>query len=91
MSASGYVPVPDQDQVADLREGTALATDLRPVAVSGNVGTATCALHAGWFTVQPKPTKTDKHPSTAWGVTAVYLGNGNWNSKQKTKMGTVTI
>ena len=68
---------------------TSTGSDIRPVAVSGNVGTATCVLHAGWFTVPP-PTHTEKHGTATYGVTAVYLGNGNFNSKQKTKSGTLT-
>jgi hypothetical protein len=62
--------------------------DLQPVAVSGNVATATCSLQAGWFVVPPK-TKTDKHPVGTYGVSAVYLGNGSFLSSQKTKQGSV--
>jgi hypothetical protein len=62
--------------------------NLQPLAVSGNVATATCSLSAGWFVV-PAPTKTEKHPTGGYGVTAVYVGNGSFLSSQKTKRGTV--
>jgi hypothetical protein len=62
--------------------------DLQPIAVSGNVATASCSLQAGWFVVPPK-TKSDKHPVGTYGVSAVYLGNGNFLSSQKTKQGSV--
>jgi hypothetical protein len=60
----------------------------QPVAVSGNVATATCHLVSGWFTI-PKKTKNNKHPTGSYGVTATYLGNGSFFSSQKTKRGTV--
>jgi hypothetical protein len=59
----------------------------QPVAVSGNVGTATCILPAGWFVV-PAPTKTTEHPRGAWTVTAAYLGNGNFVANSVTRSGT---
>jgi hypothetical protein len=62
--------------------------DKQPLAVSGNVATATCSLSSGWFTV-PKKTKTDKHPVGTYGVTATYIGNGNFLSSQKTKSGSI--
>ena len=62
--------------------------DLQPLAVSGNVGTATCSLAAGWFVV-PAPTKTEKHPVGTYSVGSVYLGNDNFLSSEKTKQGTV--
>jgi len=72
----------------NLHKLTCAGGDLQPVAVSGNVATATCSLQAGWFIVPPQ-TKTNKHPVGTYGVSAVYLGNGSFLSSQKTKQGSV--
>jgi hypothetical protein len=60
--------------------------DTQPVAVTGNVGTATCVLQPGWFIV-PSPTHMTPHPHGAWNVTASYSGSGNFIQATGTKSG----
>jgi predicted thioesterase len=60
--------------------------DTQPVAVTGNVGTATCVLQPGWFIV-PSPNHATPHPHGAWNVTASYSGNGNFVQATGTKSG----
>jgi len=65
---------------------TCAGGDTQPVAVTGNVGTATCVLQAGWFIV-PNATHTTPHPHGAWNVTASYSGDGNFIQATGTKSG----
>jgi len=60
--------------------------DTQPIAVTGNIGTATCVLTAGWFIV-PLPTHKTPHPHGAWNVTAHYSGDGNFIQATGTKSG----
>ncbi len=60
--------------------------DSQPLAVSGNAGTATCVLSAGWFIV-PAKTKSNPHPHGSWNVTGTYTGNANLNSSTGEKSG----
>ena len=60
--------------------------DVQPVAVTGNVGTATCVLVPGWFVV-PSATHMTPHPHGAWNVTATYSGDGNFLSSTASKSG----
>jgi hypothetical protein len=56
---------------------TCAGGDVQPVAVTGNVATATCTLTSGWFVVRP-PTKKTPHPHGSWNVSASYSGDGNF-------------
>jgi len=60
--------------------------DVQPVAVTGNVGTATCVLAPGWFIV-PGATHQNPHPHGAWNVSATYSGDGNFHSSTGSKSG----
>jgi len=60
--------------------------DSQPLAVSGNAGTATCVLAAGWFVV-PGKTKGNPHPHGSWNVEAAYTGNANLSSSIGAKSG----
>jgi hypothetical protein len=65
---------------------TCAGGNLQPIAVSGNVGTATCSLVAGWFIVPPATRKTP-HPHGAWNVSASYGGDINFLTSTGTKSG----
>jgi hypothetical protein len=65
---------------------TCAGGDTQPVAVTGNIGTATCVLAPGWFIV-PNPTHMTPHPHGAWNVTASYSGDGNFIQATGTKSG----
>ncbi len=60
--------------------------DSQPLAVSGNVGTATCVLAPGWFIV-PGKSKGNPHPHGSWNVSASYTGNANLSSSTGSKSG----
>jgi hypothetical protein len=60
--------------------------NLQPVAVTGNVGTATCVLAPGWFIVPPA-THMTPHPHGAWNVTAAYFGDSNFGTSLGSKSG----
>jgi hypothetical protein len=65
---------------------TCAGGDLQPIAVTGNVGTATCSLAAGWFIV-PSATHMTPHPHGAWNVTASYGGDNNFLTSTGSKSG----
>ena len=65
---------------------TCAGGDKQPIAVTGNVGTATCVLQAGWFIVPP-PSHRTPHPHGAWNVSATYSGDGNFNVSVGTRSG----
>jgi hypothetical protein len=65
---------------------TCAGGNTQPVAVTGNVGTATCTLQAGWFIV-PTPNHMTPHPHGAWNVTASYSGTGNFIQATGSKSG----
>jgi hypothetical protein len=76
---SGHVLFAVSDTPAQPKgKRTCAGGNLQPLAVTGNVGIATCVLQAGWFIV-PKPTKASPHPKGAWNVTASYSGDDNFN------------
>jgi len=61
----------------------------QPLAPSSDavpVAQATCALPANWFKV-PAPTKTSPHPTSTWGVSATYSGDGNHGTSIAVKQG----
>jgi len=60
--------------------------DLQPIAVTGNVGTATCSLVAGWFDVPPR-THMTPHPKGTYDVSASFAGNGDFLQSAGTKQG----
>lgn len=60
--------------------------DVQPIAVTGNVGTASCELPSGWFVIS-KMTQQNKHPHGSWNVTASYSGDGNFVPSVGTKSG----
>ena len=59
-----------------------LANNIQPVVDQ----VATCTIPAGWVTVA-KPTPTDKHPYTAWSISAVYNGNDSFSPSFLTRKG----
>jgi hypothetical protein len=59
-----------------------LANNIQPVVAQ----TATCTIPAGWVTVA-NPTPTNKHPFTAWSVSAVYNGNDSFTPSFATRKG----
>jgi Bacterial Ig-like domain (group 3) len=65
---------------------TCAGGDLQPIAVTGNVGTATCVLQAGWFIV-PSATHMTPHPHGAWNVSASYGGDLNFLTSTGSKSG----
>ncbi len=65
---------------------TCAGGDVQPVAVTGNIGTATCVLQPGWFIV-PNPTHQTPHPHGAWNVTGSYSGTRNFLPATGTKSG----
>jgi hypothetical protein len=65
---------------------TCAGGNLQPVAVSGNVGTATCSLLAGWFIV-PSATHATPHPHGAWNVSASYGGDNNFLTSTGSRSG----
>jgi hypothetical protein len=56
---------------------TCAGGDVQPVAVTGNVATATCSLGSGWYVVHG-PTKKQPHPHGSWNVSASYSGDANF-------------
>ncbi|HXQ59713.1 MAG TPA: Ig-like domain-containing protein [Acidimicrobiales bacterium] len=60
--------------------------DVQPLAVTGNVGTATCDLQAGWFVIS-KVGPGNKFPHGSWNVTANYSGDDNFLTSVGTKSG----
>jgi hypothetical protein len=65
---------------------TCAGGDVQPVAVTGNVGVATCVLQSGWYVVKG-PTKRTPHPHGSWNVSASYAGDGNFLPSVGTKSG----
>jgi hypothetical protein len=60
--------------------------DVQPLAITGNVGTASCELQAGWFIIS-KVSPGNKHPHGSWNVTANYSGDDNFLTSVGTKSG----
>jgi hypothetical protein len=65
---------------------TCAGGNLQPVAVTGNVGTATCVLAPGWFIV-PAANHMTPHPHGAWNVTGSYSGDNNFGTSLGSKSG----
>jgi Tfp pilus assembly protein PilV len=84
---TGYVLFSVSDTPAQPKSlRTCAGGDKQPIAVTGNVGTATCVLQAGWFIV-PSPSHRTPHPHGAWNVSATYSGDGNFNVSVGTRSG----